>query len=356
MLVAIPVRLGRALWRLGIWDALPGDEFQNMDWKLNAIEARVLGSLIEKAVSTPEYYPLSLNALVNACNQKSNRDPFLTLEEDEVRQALHTLGDKRLASGAPSTGRVAKFEHRLPEVFNLGRGEEAILCVLLLRGPQTPGELRARAERLFAFDDVAEVQSALEQLMRREPALATAIPRQPGTKETRYAHLLSGDIEALKPLQIAGAANQNAPTQRPALEEEVARLREESTNFVSRSPKCVPLSAPVDATSDSGVSGCVDKERLLRSWRFQASLLVEVRYCGAAPEDRAGGSVMIRTLSKFWQAIRQRLRPERPEPQDPYSRVRVPLHRGPSGLRSAAVALEEPAEYRRLRFFGRPLR
>jgi uncharacterized protein YceH (UPF0502 family) len=163
---------------------------------LDNVEVRVLGSLIEKDVTTPDYYPLSLNALVNACNQKNNRDPVMNLNEESVRQALDSLQEKRLAgpaSGADS--RVTKYEHRLQEVFNFTRGETAILCVLLLRGPQTPGELRGRTERMHRFEDLTEVQSALQRLMQREPALAQVLPRQPGTKEARYMHLLSGDLE-----------------------------------------------------------------------------------------------------------------------------------------------------------------
>ena len=165
-----------------------------MNIVLTEIEARVLGSLLEKDVTTPDYYPLSLNALVNACNQKNNRDPVMALKEDEVRQALDGLQEKRLAgpaSGADS--RVTKFEHRLQEVFNFTRGETAILCVLLLRGPQTPGELRGRGERMHRFDGLDEVESTLQRLIEREPALVRVLPRQPGTKESRYMHLLSGD-------------------------------------------------------------------------------------------------------------------------------------------------------------------
>jgi uncharacterized protein YceH (UPF0502 family) len=207
----------------------------SIPWKLTTIEVRVLGSLIEKAISTPEYYPLSINALVNACNQRSNRDPFLNLAEDDVRQALHTLGDKGLASGAPSSGRVAKYEHRLPEVLNLGRREEALVCVLLLRGPQTPGELRSRSERLFVFDDAADVQSTLERLMRHEPALVAVLPRQPGTKEARYNHLLSGETAPERESEgVSAAAQGQAVTNFPeglevrvdTLAEEVATLRE----------------------------------------------------------------------------------------------------------------------------------
>jgi uncharacterized protein YceH (UPF0502 family) len=167
---------------------------------LNDVETRVLGSLIEKDITTPDYYPLSINALVNACNQKNNRDPVMTLDESIVRQALDTLQSKRLAgpaSGADS--RVPKYEHRTAEVFNFTRGETAIMCVLLLRGAQTPGELRGRGERLHRFEDLTEVQSSLQRLMQREPPLVRVLARQPGTKESRYMHLLSGDIPDAAP-------------------------------------------------------------------------------------------------------------------------------------------------------------
>jgi len=160
---------------------------------LNDVEARVLGALIEKDITTPDYYPLSLNALVNACSQKNNRDPVMSLNEDAVRQALASLQEKRLAgpaSGADS--RVTKYEHREQEVFNFTRGETAIFCVLLLRGPQTPGELRGRGERLHRFETLEDVQSTLQRLMQREPPLVGMLARQPGTKEARYRHLLSG--------------------------------------------------------------------------------------------------------------------------------------------------------------------
>jgi len=192
---------------------------------LTEIETRVLGSLIEKDITTPDYYPLSLNALVNACNQKNNREPVMSLAEETVRTALTRLQEKRLAgpaSGADS--RVTKYEHRLQEVFNFDRREIAIVCVLLLRGPQTPGELRGRAERLHRFEALDDVQSALQKLMQREPPLAKVLPRQPGTKESRYAHLLSGDvvIEAESPTQVGALADRN-----PADAERIARLEEE---------------------------------------------------------------------------------------------------------------------------------
>jgi hypothetical protein len=162
---------------------------------LTSIEARVLGALIEKEITTPEYYPLSLNALINACNQKNNREPVTSLDDVEVRQALHGLEDEHLAGAIRGDGRVPKYEHHCQEVFNFTRGEVAIVCVLLLRGPQTPGELRGRTERMYKFDELSDVQSVLQRLMAREPALVTVLPRQPGTKEARYAHLLSGEID-----------------------------------------------------------------------------------------------------------------------------------------------------------------
>ncbi len=170
--------------------------------KLDPIQLRVLGSLIEKEITTPENYPLSLNALVNACNQRSSRDPVLDLTEDEVRQALHSL--EALALTTPvRDSRVPKYEHRIRTVLNLRRDETAVLCLLMLRGPQTPGELRSRADRLFTFDDLAAVQSTLERLAAREAVndptgtgpLTAILPRQPGSREARYAHLLGGEPE-----------------------------------------------------------------------------------------------------------------------------------------------------------------
>jgi len=166
--------------------------------ELTAVEARVLGALIEKEITTPEYYPLSLNALVNACNQKNNREPVMVLDDVEVRQALHGLEDDRLAGAVRGDGRVAKYEHRVQEVFNFTRGEIAVMCVLLLRGPQTPGELRGRTERMYKFDELSDVQTVLQKLMTRDPVLVKVLPRAPGTKEARYAHLLSGDVEGFE--------------------------------------------------------------------------------------------------------------------------------------------------------------
>jgi uncharacterized protein YceH (UPF0502 family) len=203
---------------------------------LNDVETRVLGSLIEKDITTPDYYPLSLNALVNACNQKNNRDPVVSLQEDAVRQALSSLQDKRLAGPTSSAdSRVTKYEHRLQEVFNFTRGETAILCVLLLRGPQTPGELRGRGERMHRFEDLTEVQSSLQHLMQREPPLARVLARQPGTKESRYMHLLSGDIEdasvarAPSPVPVSSESSEGERVTR--LEEQVSRLQRELSSL-----------------------------------------------------------------------------------------------------------------------------
>ena len=209
--------------------------------RLSAAEARVLGSLVEKETTTPEYYPLSLNALINACNQRSNREPVTDLDEDAVRQALHGLEDKRLAGRARSAdGRVTKYEHWLGEAFNFTRAETALICVLLLRGPQTPGELRGRTERLHRFDEISDVMAGLQKLMEREPPLVAVLPRQPGTKESRYAHLLSGDVEAFTaqiaaPRLVREFSADAAPDDRIAqLEAQVNELRQELAELKRR--------------------------------------------------------------------------------------------------------------------------
>lgn len=205
-----------------------------MNITLNAAEARVLGSLVEKDITTPDYYPLSLNALINACNQKNNREPVTSFDEETVRLALRNLSEKRLAGTAGGAdSRVTKYEHRMQEVFNFTRPETAILCVLLLRGPQTPGELRGRTERMHRFEDLDEVLSGLQQLMRREPPLAKALGRRPGTKEIRYAHLLAGDVEAWEsPAETASFGDSSADAERiTQLEEQVAGLQKEVTEL-----------------------------------------------------------------------------------------------------------------------------
>lgn len=203
----------------------------------------MLGSLIEKDTTTPDYYPLSLNALVNACNQKSNREPVMNLDNEAARAALQSLSAKGLAAMASSAdSRVPKYEHRMQEVFNLPRAETAVLCVLLLRGPQTPGELRSRTERMYRFEDLSDVQSALQHLIERDPPLVKVLPRQPGTKESRYVHLLSGEVEFPDTPAAAAAhapAHQSDDGERitnlerevGSLKEEIAELKNQLANF-----------------------------------------------------------------------------------------------------------------------------
>lgn len=202
--------------------------------RLDGVEARVLGALVEKEITTPDYYPLSLNALMNACNQKTSREPVMELDESAVRQALHSLQEKNLVRGR-GDGRVGKYEHRLQDVFNFTRAETAVVCLLLLRGAQTVGELRGRTERLFAFGDLGQVQGTLQRLMEREPALVEMLSRQAGTKEARYVQLLSNE---------AGAAsfNDEVRTREPGLQErierleaQIAELREEFARLRARS-------------------------------------------------------------------------------------------------------------------------
>jgi uncharacterized protein YceH (UPF0502 family) len=195
---------------------------------LNAIEARVLGSLIEKQVTTPDYYPLTLNALTNACNQLTNREPVVSFDEQQVLRALDSLREKRLATlyrGAES--RVVKFKHTLTDVILLTPAEVAVMCVLLLRGPQTPGELRSRTDRLFTFDSLPEIESTLAALAARVPhPLVARLPRQPGTKESRFAHLLSGAPESVAPApDTTGSASPPAATTDNG--DRVARLERE---------------------------------------------------------------------------------------------------------------------------------
>ena len=192
-----------------------------MDLVLDTVEVRVLGALMEKEAATPEYYPLTLNSLRAACNQKTNRDPVLALDEDSIATALDSLRAKGLTRDISGAGhRVHKYGHRVGEVFNFDRREQAIICALMLRGPQTVGELRGRTERLYTFDDLSAVETTLERLSEREPPIATRLPRRPGEKESRFAHLLGGEVDTTDitlPL----------PAQSSPLAERVARLEEE---------------------------------------------------------------------------------------------------------------------------------
>jgi len=199
-----------------------------LDQILTQVEVRVLGSLIEKEITTPEYYPLTLNALVNACNQISNRDPVVSFDERTVARALESLREKRLAWMVTGIGRVPKYEHRFSEALKLAEQELAVLCVLMLRGPQTVGEIRGRTTRLYEFKELEEVELTLQALMTAEPPLAIKLPRQPGTKESRYAHLLAGEVRVEE--------REAAPRLEPATlevrqeNEIIAKLEEELTH------------------------------------------------------------------------------------------------------------------------------
>jgi uncharacterized protein YceH (UPF0502 family) len=208
-----------------------------MDWQLDGAETRVLGALLEKEITTPDYYPLSTNALVNACNQKSNREPVVSYDDDTVEDALENLRTKGLTMRVTGEGRVAKHEQRFTEKYNLGRREAALLCVLMLRGPQTVGELRGRSERLHNFDDLESVESTLVRLA--EMGYVKKLPRRTGYKEQRWAHLLAGDVEEVG--EEAAPAAERGPADRDriakleadfaALRQEFAVLRQEFEDF-----------------------------------------------------------------------------------------------------------------------------
>lgn len=187
---------------------------------LSDIETRVLGALVEKQISTPEYYPLTLNALTLACNQKNNRHPVTAYAENEVAQAVETLREKNLVYVFyGSTSRVPKFKHVMPEVLHLNAAETALMCVLMLRGPQTPGELRGNAARLYEFSGLDEVEQTLNGLITHEPDnLVARLPRQAGQKEVRFGHLLSGEIS------VEPVAEVERPAPRQSLEQRIEAL------------------------------------------------------------------------------------------------------------------------------------
>jgi uncharacterized protein YceH (UPF0502 family) len=202
-----------------------------MERLLDDIEARVVGCLVEKDLATPEYYPLTLNALINACNQKSNRDPVMLLEDTDVVRALDSLRQKQMAHQSAEGVRAAKYCHNLEAVLNLDPEDLAILAELLLRGPQTVGELRNRAERMHEVGDLQAVEELLQNLTEREEPLVMRLPRQPGRKEQRFTHLLSGvpEIEEssalpTEPARVKLAAENDRIMK---LEEEVISLRTE---------------------------------------------------------------------------------------------------------------------------------
>lgn len=203
-----------------------------MDQILTQVEVRVLGSLIEKEITTPEYYPLTLNALLNACNQLSNRDPVVSFDERTVARALESLREKKLAWMVTGIGRVPKYEHNFSEALKLAEQELAVLCVLMLRGPQTVGEIRGRTGRLYEFKELEEVELTLQALMSAEPPLVVKLPRQPGTKESRYAHLLAGQVqveerEVMPRLEPATLEVRQENERIAKLEEELAQVRGE---------------------------------------------------------------------------------------------------------------------------------
>jgi len=203
-------------------------------WKMNILtpeEVRVLGALLEKEATTPEYYPLTLNALITACNQKSNRFPVVEFAEGDVHRALDGLRAKGMAAEIIGNGRVSKYAQRYTEKLNMGRRESAILCVLLLRGPQTLGEIKGRTERVYEFSDLEEVELVLQKLAAREDGpLTQKLAPTPGMKEPRWAQTLGGPVE----FTAAPAGRETSSDRMTALEEEVATLREEVADLRRR--------------------------------------------------------------------------------------------------------------------------
>jgi len=205
----------------------------DMNFTLNDAEVRVLGCLVEKELTTPDYYPLTLNALTNACNQKSNRNPVVSYDETAVVRALNGLRDKGLALQIHQLdSRVPKYGHQISEKLGIERPEVSLLCELMLRGPQTVGELRGRAARMYEHANLEEVESVLQGLVNRPEPLVLKLPRQAGRKERRYSHLLAGtpdlaDEEASLPVEAATLQVQSEDARIAKLEEEVARMRDE---------------------------------------------------------------------------------------------------------------------------------
>lgn len=209
-----------------------------MSFELNETEVRILGCLVEKEATTPDYYPLTLNALVNACNQKSNRDPVVSYTEEEVERALEALSDKHLVYlFYGSSSRVPKYKHRVPSVYELDERETAIVSVLMLRGAQTLGELNQRTARLYDFADLNEVNETIESLTRRDEPVVQKLPRQPGQKEARYMHLLSGEID-VESIDFSGTSSASAAPAKNErlenLEREVEELKEELGSLKQR--------------------------------------------------------------------------------------------------------------------------
>ncbi len=203
-----------------------------MSENLTEIEARIVGALVEKQLTTPEYYPLTLNALVAACNQKTNREPVVAFSEETVTQALENLRDKNIVYVFyGSTSRVPKYKHMLPQVYELEPAEVAIICVLMLRGAQTLGELRERTGRLYEFSGLGEVNETLDKLMKRDEPLVVRLERQAGQKEARFAHLLSGEVINYSPPEKSHATSSTGSERVENLERELENLRSEFNLF-----------------------------------------------------------------------------------------------------------------------------
>src|SRR5262252_5854263 len=200
---------------------------------MNEYELRALGALVEKHIATPDYYPMTVNALVNACNQKNHRDPVVSYDETIIAKALDSLREKNLAYVFHgSEARAPKYGHLFPKAYDLSEAEAPLMCVLILRGPQTPGELRSRSQHLFNFESLAEVETLLQGLSLRDDPLIVKLPRQHGSRESRFAHLLGGPVD----MEQFEAAPQPERAPRPVsadggkitkLEEEIAALRQE---------------------------------------------------------------------------------------------------------------------------------
>ena len=203
-----------------------------MSEHLTETEARILGALVEKQLTTPEYYPLTLNALVAACNQKTNREPVVSYDEQTVQKTLDVLRDKNLVYVFyGSTSRVPKYKHMLPQVYELESSETAVICVLMLRGAQTLGELRERTQRLYEFSGVGEVSETLDNLSRRDEPLVVKLERQAGQKEARYAHLLCGEVTSYQPPERISRSNSADNERIEKLEQEVESLKNELNEF-----------------------------------------------------------------------------------------------------------------------------
>lgn len=197
---------------------------------LDSVEVRVLGVLIEKAFITPDSYPLSVNALTAGCNQLTAREPVMSLGESDVQDAIDRLSARRLVTKRDQSGaRVAKYEHQVRLRYSLPPPEQAVLAMLMLRGAQTPGEIRSRCERLHRFDDTQAIEAVLEHLSDKFPPMVAALPRAPGTKEIRYMHLMGGNapVQAAIEAQSTGAAGGSGRSRNAELEDEVRHLREE---------------------------------------------------------------------------------------------------------------------------------